>query len=52
MKELIKTKLDEARSQYEKQVESNGYVGDELYLQGRYDAFFELWEAVANDQDD
>jgi hypothetical protein len=45
----IQDKLDEAKKAYEEQVERNGYVGDELYLQGRYDALFELLEEMTND---
>jgi hypothetical protein len=48
MKQLIQEKLDEARKAYDEQVERNGYVGDELYLQGRYDVLFELAEEISN----
>lgn len=51
MKKLLEEKLDKARKEYNDYIESGNYVGDELYLQGRYDAFFELMEEL-NDQND
>ena len=50
MEQLIQDKLNEARKAYDEQVERNGYVGDELYLQGRYDVLFELAEEISNQQ--
>jgi hypothetical protein len=52
MKELIEKKLNEARKAYDTYMERGNYIGDELYLQGRYDALFELLEEVSIEQND
>ena len=51
MIEIVKKKLEQAKNEYEAQVKANGYVGDEMYLLGKYDGIFELWKEL-NGEDD
>lgn len=47
MIEIVKKKLEQAKNEYEAQVKANGYVGDEMYLLGKYDGIFEVMEELS-----